>query len=219
MIVAIDGPAASGKGTLARRIAGRLGFAHLDTGQIYRAVAALLLAAGHGPDDTAAAARIAEAMTTADLGRDDLRGEAVGQAASRIAAVPAVRGALLAFQRRFARTPPEGRAGAVLDGRDIGTEVCPEADVKIYVTADLDTRARRRHKELLGRGEASIYARVLWDMRERDARDQARASAPLRPADDAIVVDTTEKDAGQVLEIALAAIQARQAARQAARGS
>lgn len=219
MIVAIDGPAASGKGTLARRIAGRLGFAHLDTGQIYRAVAALLLAAGYGPDDTAAAARIAEAMTAADLGRDDLRGEAVGQAASRIAAVPAVRGALLAFQRRFARTPPEGRAGAVLDGRDIGTEVCPEADVKIYVTADLDTRARRRHKELLGRGEASIYARVLCDMRERDARDQARASAPLRPADGAIVVDTTEKDAEQVLEIALAAIEARQAARQAARGS
>ena len=213
MIVAIDGPAASGKGTLARRIAGRLGFAHLDTGQIYRAVAALLLAAGYGPDDTAAAARIAEAMTAADLGRDDLRGEAVGQAASRIAAVPAVRGALLAFQRRFARTPPEGRAGAVLDGRDIGTEVCPEADVKIYVTADLDTRARRRHKELLGRGEASIYARVLCDMRERDARDQARASAPLRPADGAIVVDTTEKDAEQVLEIALAAIEARQAAR------
>ena len=213
MIVAIDGPAASGKGTLARRIAGRLGFAHLDTGQIYRAVAALLLAAGHGPDDTAAAARIAEAMTAADLERDDLRGEAVGQAASRIAAVPAVRGALLAFQRRFARTPPEGRAGAVLDGRDIGTEVCPEADVKIYVTADLDTRARRRHKELLGRGEASIYARVLRDMRERDARDQARASAPLRPADGAIVVDSTEKDAEQVLEIALAAIEARQAAR------
>ena len=219
MIVAIDGPAASGKGTLARRIAGRLGFAHLDTGQIYRAVAALLLAAGHGPDDTAAAARIAEEMTAADLERDDLRGEAVGQAASRIAAVPAVRGALLAFQRRFARTPPEGRAGAVLDGRDIGTEVCPEADVKIYVTADLDTRARRRHKELLGRGEASIYARVLRDMRERDARDQARASAPLRLADDAIVVDSTEKDAEQVLEIALAAIEARQAAHQAARGS
>lgn len=219
MIVAIDGPAASGKGTLARRIASRLGFAHLDTGQIYRAVAALLLAAGHGPDDAAAAARIAEEMTAADLGRDDLRGEAVGQAASTVAAVPAVRAALLAFQRRFARTPPDGRAGAVLDGRDIGTEVCPEADVKIYVTADLDTRARRRHKELLGRGEASIYARVLQDMRERDARDQARASAPLRPADDAIVVDTTEKDAEQVLEIALAAIEARQAAGQAAQGS
>ena len=218
MIVAIDGPAASGKGTLARRIASQFGFAHLDTGQIYRAVAALLLAAGHGPDDAAAAARIAEEMTAADLGRDDLRGEAVSQAASKVAAVPAVRGALLAFQRRFARTPPDGRAGAVLDGRDIGTEVCPEADVKIYVTADLDTRARRRHKELLGRGEASIYARVLQDMRERDARDQARASAPLRPADDAIIVDTTEKDAGQVLEIALAAIEARQAAGQAAQG-
>lgn len=209
MIIAIDGPSASGKGTLAHRLARALGFAHLDTGLLYRAVAAKLLEAGQAAGDPAAAQAMAEGIEAADLARGDLRSEAVGRASSEVAALPGVRAALLAFQRRFAARPPEGRAGAVLDGRDIGTVVCPEAEVKLFVVADVETRAQRRHKELLERGEASIYPRVLRDLQERDARDSERQAAPLRPADDATVLDTSKMDADAALEAALEVVAAR----------
>ena len=199
MIVAVDGPAASGKGTLARALASRLGFAYLDTGTIYRAVAARLLADGKRPADEPAAVATAETLAAADLERADLRTEEVTEAASIVAAIPAVRRALLAFQRDFARRPPAGAAGAVLDGRDIGTVVCPEAAAKIFVTATPEVRAARRHRELLGLGRASIYARVLRDMEERDRRDESREVAPTRPAEDALVLDTSALAAEEVV--------------------
>ncbi len=211
MIVAIDGPSASGKGTLARRLAEALDFAYLDTGMLYRAVGAAVLAAGADPGEPAAAVEAARALELSDLERPGLRGEAVGQAASIVAVMPGVRGALLALQRRFAAAPPGGAAGAVLDGRDIGTVVCPEAEVKIFVTASLEGRARRRHKELLERGEASIYARVVQEMRARDGRDSERAAAPLRPARDAVVLDTNELDAGDTFRAALEIVDLRRA--------
>ncbi len=203
MIVAIDGPSASGKGTLARRLAQELGFAFLDTGLLYRAVGAAVLAAGAAPGEEAAALEAARALELKDLDRAGLRREAAGQAGSTVAAIPAVRQALLGLQRRFAAAPPGGAAGAVLDGRDIGTVVCPEADVKLFVSARPAARARRRHKELLERGEASIYARVVQEMRERDSRDSERAAAPLRPAPDAVVLDTTDLDAEEAFRAAL----------------
>ncbi len=209
MIIAIDGPAASGKGTLARGLAAALGFAHLDTGMIYRAVAAKVLANGEDPQDVAAALRAAQALDAGDLRRGDLRRQEVGQGASVVAAIPEVRTALLAFQRDFAAHPPDGRAGAVLDGRDVGTVVCPQAEVKLYVTASPEIRARRRHKELLDGGAESIYARVLQEVRDRDARDSGRKAAPLRPAEDAIVLDTTELSAEAALAAALAHIRSR----------
>jgi cytidylate kinase len=208
LVVAVDGPTASGKGTLARRIAAALDLAHLDTGTLYRAVAAKLLAADGNPDDGPAARRIAETLTLEDLGRQDLRQERVSQAASQVARHGPVREALLELQRTFARRPPAGRVGAVLDGRDIGTVVCPEADVKIFVTAGAEARAMRRHRELLERGEGSIYARVLQDLEERDARDSGRAAAPLKAAPDAVVIDTTDMDIDTAFEAAMAAIAA-----------
>ncbi len=210
MIVAIDGPSASGKGTLARRLAEALDFAYLDTGMLYRAVGAAVLAAGADPGE-AAAVEAARTLELSDLERAGLRGEAVGQAASIVAVMPGVRGALLGLQRRFAATPPGGKAGAVLDGRDIGTVVCPEAEVKIFVTASLEGRARRRHKQLLERSEASIYARVVQEMRARDRRDSERAAAPLRPAPDAVVLDTNELDAGETFRAALEIVDSRRA--------
>jgi cytidylate kinase len=153
VIVAIDGPSAAGKGTLARRLAAALGFAYLDTGLLYRAVASKLLARGEAPGDPTAAEGTAAALAPADLDRADLRSEPVGQAASQVAAHPEVRARLLAFQRHFAATPPDGEAGAVLDGRDIATVVCPDADVKIFLTASPEARAKRRSKELRERGE------------------------------------------------------------------
>lgn len=209
-IVAIDGPAAAGKGTLARRLAEELDLAPLDTGSLYRAVAAKLLAAGEDPNDEVLAEAAARALTSTDLQRDDLRSEAAGEAASVVAAQERVRRALLDFQRRFAHNPPDGKAGTVLDGRDIGTVVCPEADAKLFVTASAQERARRRHEELLARGEASIYARVLEDMKARDARDERRAAAPLKPADDAYVLDTSEMDADAAFAAALAFVVSRQ---------
>lgn len=206
MIVAIDGPSASGKGTLARGLAKALGFAYLDSGSLYRAVAAKLLAAGFDPNDAAAAEQVARAISPDDLERPDLRSEAVAQAASRVAALPPVRAALLAFQRDFAKRPPGAAGGAVLDGRDIGTVVCSEAEVKLFVTASAEERARRRSKELIEKGESGIYARVLKEMRERDDRDTARSHAPLVAAADAVEIDTTDKDADAVLAIALAVV-------------
>ncbi len=209
IVVAVDGPAAAGKGTLARRLAGALNLVYLDTGSIYRAVAAKLLAAGGDPADVRAATAVAEALTSADLGRDDLRAEGVGAAASVVSAHEDVRAALLAFQRAVAFDPPAGRAGAVLDGRDIGTVVCPDACAKLFVTASLEERARRRHEELLGRGEARIYARVLEDLRERDERDAARATAPMTAAADAVTLDTSDLDVDAAFHRALDIVRSR----------
>lgn len=202
-VIAIDGPAASGKGTLARRLAAALDLAYLDTGSVYRAVAAKMLAAGRDPADEAAAVGAARSLTPADLERGDLRGERVGAAASEVSALPEVRRTLLGFQRDFARNPPHGKQGAVLDGRDIGTVVCPEACAKLFVTASAEERAKRRHEELLARGEESIYARVLRDMQMRDERDSGRETAPLRPAEDAFRIDTSGIGPDAVLRAAL----------------
>ncbi len=189
-IIAVDGPAASGKTTLARRLAAHFGLEFLDTGLLYRAVARTLLAAGRPFDDVAAATAAAADLRAADLTAPGLRDEAVSQGASKVAAIPAVRQALLAFQRQFGAAGP----GAVLAGRDIGTVVRPDAAAKIFVTASAEERARRRCKELQAQNVPVIYGRVLEDLRERDARDQSRAVAPLLPADDAVVIDTTDKD-------------------------
>jgi cytidylate kinase len=188
--VAIDGPAAAGKGTIARAVAARFGFRHLDTGLLYRAV-------GMKGGDPVAAAR---SLGPADLERDGLRTLEAGQAASRVAVIPEVRAALVDFQRRFARA--EG--GAVLDGRDIGTVICPEAEVKLYVTASPEVRAHRRWLEVGGE-----EARVLAEVRERDARDMGRADAPLRAADDALVIDTSELGIDEAVATAIAAVTGR----------
>ena len=209
MIVAVDGPAASGKGTLARRLAAHLGYAHLDTGKLYRAVGLAVLAAGGNPEDAAAATRAAKALTADALGDPALLGDAAAAAASKVAAIPCVRAALLKFQQEFAANPPGGAPGAVLDGRDIGTVVCPGGAAKLFVTADVAVRAERRHKELIGRGETSIYARVLQDLKERDARDSNRAVAPLRAARDAKILDTSALDPDAVFAAALAFIEER----------
>lgn len=185
--VAIDGPAAAGKGTISRAVAARFGFAHLDTGALYRAV-------GVKGGDPVAAAR---GLVPEDLARDDLRTLEAGQAASRVAVIPEVRQALLEFQRSFARRA----GGAVLDGRDIGTVICPEAEVKLFVTASAEVRAHRRWLEVGG-----DQARVLAEVRERDARDMGRADAPLRPAEDAVVLDTSEMSVDEAVAKAVAVI-------------
>jgi cytidylate kinase len=208
MIIAVDGPAASGKGTLARRIAQQMGFAHLDTGKLYRAVGLAVIRAGRDPLDAETAEAAARALDPGMLDDPALAGDEVAQAASKVAAIPAVRAALLEFQREFAENSSDGSSGAVLDGRDIGTVVCPNADIKFFVTASAPIRAERRHKELLNRGETSIYARVLQDLRERDARDSARNVAPLKPAEDAIVLDTTDMDADAAFATAVRHIEA-----------
>ncbi len=203
MIVAIDGPAAAGKGTLARRIAAHFGFAYLDTGKIYRAVGDRVLSAGGDPEDPDAARDAARLLDAADLDNPALAADAVAVAASKVAAIEAVRAVLLDFQKTFAAAPPDGAKGAVLDGRDIGTVVCPDAAVKLFITADIETRAARRHKELLDRGEASIYPRVLQALRDRDARDRGRTVAPLKAAPDAIVIDTTAMTPDEAFTAAL----------------
>lgn len=205
-IIAIDGPAAAGKGTLARRLAAELGFDYLDTGLIYRAVGMNLRRAGTDPADEAAAEAAARALAPVDLAATDLRGDDAAQAASKVAAIPGVRAALLDFQRRFAHTPPGGK-GAVLDGRDIGTVVCPDAEVKLFVTASLEKRAERRLKELQAAGRGGIQSAVLADMKERDDRDRNRSVAPLKPADGAIVLDTSDLDADQAFVLALSYIR------------
>ena len=188
--VAIDGPAAAGKGTIGRAVAAHFGFAHLDTGLLYRAVGAL------GGDPIAAA----RGLTVADLARDDLRSMAAGQAASRVAVIPEVRAALLTFQRDFAAR----RGGAVLDGRDIGTVICPDAQVKLYVTASAQVRAHRRWQEV-GGDPAQVLAEVI----ERDAREMGRADAPLVAAADAVVIDTSDLSIEAAVASAIATITAR----------
>jgi cytidylate kinase len=190
MIIAIDGPAASGKGTLGRRLSEHFGLAHLDTGLLYRAVAHVLLQAGQPLTDEEHAVEAARRLDIAALDGDALRGAHMGEAASVIAVFPSVRQALVELQRDFAAQP----RGAVLDGRDIGTVICPDAHVKVFVTAAPEERARRRHGELLSRGERVPYEDVLADIRARDARDTGRATAPLKPAPDARLLDTTNLD-------------------------
>ncbi len=190
MIIAIDGPAASGKGTLAKRIAAHFGYGCLDTGLLYRAVARDVMARNRSLEDEAFAARIARTLDAATLDDAGLRLPGVGDAASVVAKFPAVRAALLDFQRDFARQEP----GAVLDGRDIGTVVCPDAPVKIFVTADVEVRARRRFEEMRRLGEPVTFDRVLEVIRRRDERDAGRADAPMKAARDAILLDTTNLD-------------------------
>ena len=200
IVIAIDGPSASGKGTLARRLAGKFGLAHLDTGRLYRATGLAVLDTGGDPADPVAAEKAARSLDLARLDDPRLRSEDVGSAASLVAAIPAVRTALWGLQRRFARHPPPPAKGAVLDGRDIGTVVCPDATVKLFLVASAESRAERRVKELRERGAAAIYEAVLQDMRERDARDSERRVAPLSAAPDAVAIDTTVLDADQVFE-------------------
>ncbi|OAN80676.1 cytidylate kinase [Sulfitobacter sp. EhC04] len=198
--VAIDGPAASGKGTISKAVARHFGFAHLDTGLLYRAVGAKVL-------DGATAQAAAEALVPGDLEDDRLRSPEVAQAASRVAAVPEVRAALVDFQRSFATRA----GGAVLDGRDIGTVICPDAQVKLFVTAHADVRARRRFAELQGKGVETTFDEVLADVQARDARDMGRADAPLKPADDAVRIDTSDMAIAAAVETAISLIEAKMA--------
>lgn len=201
MIIAIDGPAAAGKGTLARRLAAHFGLPYLDTGLLYRAVARRVIDAGGDPADVEAASRAARALEPADTRRDDLRGPPVDEAASQVAAIPAVRAALFDFQRGFAQA-----SGAVLDGRDIGTVIFPDATAKLFVTASAEERGRRRWAELRARGVEADLAGVLAELRARDAADAARHAAPMKPAVDAMVLDTTTLDADAAFARALALI-------------
>ncbi len=191
--VAIDGPAAAGKGTISRRLADQFGFAHLDTGLLYRAVGAKVA-------DGAAPEMAAQNLTAADLARTDLRSHTAGQAASKVAVIPEVRSALVTFQREFARQS----GGAVLDGRDIGTVICPDADLKLFVTARPEVRAHRRYLEL-GGDEALILNEII----ERDSRDMSRADAPLRAAEDAVVIDTSDLDIEAAVRLAAEHVTAR----------
>lgn len=204
LIVAIDGPAAAGKGTLARRLAAAFNLPHLDSGLLYRAVARRVLNAGGDPADKEAAGQAARNLTVADLKRSDLRTPDVDAASSRVAAFPEVRDALLNFQRAF-----PGATGAVLDGRDIGTVIFPDATVKLFVTASLSARAHRRWLELQAKGAALSLEQVEEEMRVRDAQDAARPAAPLRPASDAIIIDTTDSNAEEVFARARALIDQR----------
>ncbi len=191
MIIAIDGPAASGKGTLSRLVAEHFRLAWLDTGSLYRAVGLKMLRNGDDPADREAAEKAAKSLNPNELTNSELKTEVVGLAASKVAAIPEVRQALVGFQRSFAQTPPGGAQGAVLDGRDIGTVVCPDADFKVYVTASPEARAHRRFLELRDKGDTVTEQEVLAMTRERDARDTNRGASPLKTAEDAYLLDTT----------------------------
>jgi len=204
--IAIDGPTASGKGTLARKLADALGFACLDTGLLYRAVGMALKRQGFTASDEAQAIAAAQALNVDQVMDDDeLRSAEAGQWASQVSAIPGVRQALLEFQRSFAAQPP----GAVLDGRDIGTVICPDAPVKLYITASAEVRAERRYKELLSRGQDKSYDDVLADIKARDDRDMNRAIAPLKPAGDAVMIDTSNMDPEKAFSVSLALIRER----------
>ena len=203
MIIAIDGPAASGKGTIAKRLAKHYGLPHLDTGLMYRAVAKAVLDAGHKLDDRASVTAAALKLDPAGFDETELKRHSVGEAASIVAAIPDVRAALFNFQQEFAAAPN----GAVLDGRDIGTVICPQADVKIFVTASPLERARRRTLELEVQGQNVRAADILADILRRDERDQSRSVAPLRPAADAFVLDTTDLDIDAAVAAAIARVE------------
>lgn len=203
--IAIDGPAASGKGTLSKKIAEALTFAHLDTGALYRATALHMIE--HETDAITAANHIKENLFDTNTPR--LKDDDIGQMASKIAAEPEIRAILLDLQKTFAANPPNGTKGSVLDGRDIGTVVCPNADIKLFITAPTEIRAQRRLKELQLKDKAVTYEAVLKDMRERDARDQGRKTAPMMPADDALIIDTGHLTAEDAFEKAMTAVRAR----------
>jgi cytidylate kinase len=209
MIIAIDGPAASGKGTLGKRIAAHYGLRHLDTGLIYRAVAKALVDPGHRLDDVARAVAAARALDPAAFDEKALKAHAIGEAASVVSAIPDVRAALLAFQRDFGRAAP----GAVLDGRDIGTVIFPDADVKIFVDAAPEVRARRRADEIRAAGGAVSEAEILADIRRRDERDTQRTAAPLKSAEDAYLLDTTHLDIDAAFRAAIDIVEAARAGR------
>jgi cytidylate kinase len=214
IVIAIDGPAAAGKGTLGARLAQHYGLAKLDTGLLYRATGVKVLAGGGDPEDAKVAEAAARALDPAELANPALRTDEAAQAASKVSAIPGVRAALLDFQHEFAKNPPvladgSPAKGAILDGRDIGTTVCPKAEVKLFVTASTEVRAERRFKELQERGHEAIYARVLEDMKERDARDSSRSASPLAAADDAYVLDTSALNADQAFEAAIAFISSK----------
>ena len=204
MIIAIDGPAASGKGTLAKRLAAHYGLPHLDTGLLYRAVAKAVLDAGHRPNDRPAAIAAAKRLDSGSFDEAGLKLYEIGEAASVVSAMPEVRAALFEFQQKFAAAP----GGAVLDGRDIGTVICPDADVKIFVTAAPEVRAYRRARELEGRGEQADRAAILADLLRRDERDRSRAAAPLLQASDAHLLDTTHLDIDAAFRAAVAIVEA-----------
>ena len=204
MIIAIDGPAAAGKGTIALKLAKHYGLNHLDTGLLYRAIGRLMTEQGLDVDNATEAGAVARKLKAKDLNHPDLRGREAGELASRVAVHPEVRAALVDFQRNFARTPP----GAVLDGRDIGTAICPEADIKIFVTASPEVRARRRTDELNAKGRDVPYERILAEILERDERDSHRSAAPLRQADDAVRLDTTALDAEAAFAAAIEIVDA-----------
>ena len=211
MVIAIDGPAAAGKGTLARKLAEHFGLAYLDTGSLYRAVALKMLRAGGDPADPAAAARAARAVEPGDLDAPGLRDEATAKVASEIAAIAGVRAALVEYQRRFATDPPGRAKGAVIDGRDIGTVICPDASHKLFVTAGLEARAQRRLEELREKGIEATRDEVEREMRERDARDEERSLSPLAPAPDAYLLDTTNLDIDSAFVAAKSYIRSRMA--------
>lgn len=192
IVIAVDGPAASGKGTLARKLAAHYGFAYLDTGSLYRAVGHAVTSAGHDPADETAALAAARNLDLSKIDERAIRTAEAGAAASIVAAMPPVRAAILDLQRNFAHNPPNGLRGAVLDGRDIGTVVCPDAKAKLFVTARPEIRARRRWLELNNSGSGITEAQVLEDIRERDRRDAERAASPMKPADDAHLLDTSD---------------------------
>jgi len=207
LVIAVDGPAASGKGTLARRLAAHYAMPYLDTGLLYRMVARAVLEAGHDIRDAEAAGAIVSTFDESAFAEDSLRGREIGEAASVVAAMPAVRSGLIARQRRFAAQS----GGAVLDGRDIGTVICPQARAKLFVTATPEVRAARRHKELAGRGEAATFEGILADIRRRDARDSGRSDAPLKAADDAVILDTSALTIEEAVAKAIAIVDARRA--------
>lgn len=202
MIIAIDGPAASGKGELGRRLARHYGLAYLDTGLLYRAVGWQLRQQGLDPEDEHAAIDVARALTSDILDEPGLRGDEAAGAASKVSAIAGVRAALLDFQRAFAGEPPGDAAGAVLDGRDIGTIVCPGADVKIFIDAAVEERAKRRHADLTAKGAGVSYDQVLADLQRRDKRDRERTVAPLAQAPDAFFLDTSALDPDQAFQAA-----------------
>jgi CMP/dCMP kinase len=202
MIIALDGPSAAGKGTIARAVATHLGYHFLDTGSLYRMVGLVMINAGKSADDVAAAVNFAKALDPAKIQDRDLRTETVAAMASEVAAIPEVRTALLEFQRQFAKREP----GAVLDGRDIGTVVCPDADLKFFVTASTQVRATRRRAELKTLGVQADYETVLDDIMARDERDANRTSAPTKQADDAIMIDTSELDREEVIAAVMGVI-------------
>ena len=202
MIIAVDGPAAAGKGTLSRMLAEHFDLARLDTGLIYRAVAMKILEL-EGPTNNENAAEIARSLKLNDLNKRGLRSEIVGSKASEIAVIREVRNILLNFQRNFAKNPPDGRSGAVLDGRDIGTVVYPDANFKLFITASIEVRTRRRYKELQERGDKAIRSAVRRDIINRDERDRMRSTSPLIPAEDAHILETSKLDANAVFKKAL----------------